>query len=476
MLFNSLHYFLFLPAVYLAFYFTRERARWFVLLAASFLFYAALDAPYLPLLLILVTAITYGFGIWLDSTPAPRGKYILLWGGIAANVLILAVMKYLPFICGNLNALSSLFSLDIRLQPVKPLVAIGVSFYIFQAISYLVDIYFKIGKPERHFGYFALYLAFFPRLLQGPVERAGNLISQLKTRYEFNYDNIRSGILLFAWGLFKKIALADRLGIYADTVYGDVHAFTGLPLLLATYAYAFQLYMDLSGYTDMAMGSARLFNIDLTQNFNTPFTATSIADFWRRWHISLSRWILDYIFIPLRMQWRCLGRWGIVAALMVTFLLSGIWHGDSPGYIIWGALNGLYMACSVFYKTWQKKLHKALGIERTRLLKSWQILVTFNLLNFAWIFFRANSLSDAVYILKNVCELRGGSQILRPGDEENFIFILVACICYHLLRPFVINSGRLFQSRFRWIFYYALFLAIVYLGVFNNTRFLYLQF
>src|SRR6185369_1176203 len=242
--FNSLIYFLFLPVVYLVFYFSGERARWFVLLAASLLFYVALNVPYLLVVLALVTMTTYGFGIWLDQAETPKTKRALLWSGIAANVLILVVMKYLPFLSENLKVLSILLSLDTQIQPIKAYVAIGVSYYVFQAISYLFDIYLEIEKPERHFGYFALYLAFFPKLLQGPIERSGDLIPQLKTKYEFNYDNMRFGMLLFTWGLFKKVVIANRLGLYVDAVYNDVHAFTGLPLLLATYAYAFQIYMD----------------------------------------------------------------------------------------------------------------------------------------------------------------------------------------------------------------------------------------
>src|SRR6185369_1442449 len=322
MSFNSLKYFLFLPIVYLIFYCVGERARWCVLLGASLLFYAALNVPYLLVAVLLVAIATYAFGIWLDYAESAKSKRVLLWGGIATNVLILVVMKYLPFISENLKALSTILSLDAQIQPIKAFVAIGVSYYIFQAISYLFDIYLEIEKPERHFGYFALYLTFFPKLLQGPIERAADLLPQLKAKYEFIYDNMRFGMLLFTWGLFKKVVIADRLGLYVDAVYQDVHAFTGLPLLLATYAYALQIYMDFSGYTDMALGSALLFNINLTQNFNSPYLAISVAYFWRRWHITFSRWIFDYIFKPLQMQWRNWKKWGTATALIVTFLVS----------------------------------------------------------------------------------------------------------------------------------------------------------
>lgn len=488
--FYSLKYYLFLPAVYLVFYFVGERVRWIVLLAASLLFYAALNVPYLLVVLALVTMTTYGFGIWLDQAESSKSKHALLWGGIVANVLILVVMKYLPFISGNLKALSILLSLDTQIQPLKEFIAIGVSYYVFQALSYLFDIYLEIEKPERHFGYFALYLAFFAKLLQGPIERAGNLIPQLKSKYEFNYDNMRFGMLLFAWGLFKKVVIADRLGLYVDSVYNNVHAFTGLPLLLATYAYAFQIYMDFSGYTDMALGSARLFNINLTQNFNSPYLATSVADFWRRWHITFSRWILDYIFKPLQMQWRYWKNWGTATALLITFLISGIWHGASWRFIIWGVLHGLYMACSVFYKPYQKKLHKALKIEKTKLLKTWQIVVTFNLVSFAWIFFRSNSLIDALYVATNLLNFRGNYWEVRKLGVLKFINlnIFVGISKYEIL---IATTSIIFISctnqleckiiyhnnkLVRWSYYYMLFIVIAVLGYYNDVSFIYTRF
>jgi len=472
--FNTVTYFLFLTVVYLVFYFVGERARWFVLLAASLLFYAALNVPYLLAVLILVAMSSYVFGIWLDQTESAKKKRVILWSGVATNVLILVVMKYLPFLSENLKALSGILSLDVHIQPVKAFVSIGVSYYVFQAISYLFDIYLEIEKPERHFGYFAIYLAFFPKLLQGPIERAGDLIPQLKIKYEFNYDNMRLGLLLFTWGLFKKVVIADRLGLYVDTVYKDVHAFTGLPLLLATYAYAFQIYMDFSGYTDMAIGCARLFNINLTQNFNSPYLATSVADFWRRWHITFSRWILDYIFKPLQMQWRNWKNWGTASALIVTFLISGIWHGASWGFVIWGGLHGFYLACSIFYKPYQKRLHKTLGIEKTKFLKFWQIFVTFNLVSLAWVFFRANNLSDAYYILSGFVKHSNWITLTNAISYSNIVLLLFAVLYYFIVTRFT-NFLLICNSKWRWGYYYFHFAMIFYLGL-DNSSFIYFQF
>jgi len=481
---------LFLPLVYLVFAIAGERARWCVLLAASLLFYASLNLPYLLAVLVLVTIVTYGFGIWLASAKTDRAKLALLWSGIAANVLILIAMRYLPFISENLAFISKLLSLDIKVQPVTPLVAIGVSYYVFQAISYLNDVYLEIEEPEKHFGYFALFLAFFPKLLQGPIERAGDLIPQLRAKYEFDYECVRSGLLLFAFGLFKKVVIANRLNSYVDAVYGDVHGFIGLPLLLATYAYAFQIYMDFSGYTDMALGSARLFNINLTQNFNSPYLAVSVADFWRRWHISFSRWILDYLFKPLQMRFRSWKNFGTALALLIAFLLSGLWHGATWGFVAWGGLHGIYLACSNYYRPYQKKIHKFLGIEKTRLLRGWQVLVTFHMVSFAWVFFRAADLESALYVVRNLFNYQGYLALLHRGGPRAFVtnqvllntsftnlIIIGLSLCIvlavHIKKEFVIAERPVLV---RWSLYYALILGIMFWGVFQYSSFIYFKF
>jgi len=494
--FNTLNYFLFLPLVYLLFFIVRDRIRWLVLLLASLLFYATMNVPYLLLVLVLVTLTTFGVGIWLEHVSTPKAKCTLLWGGILANLLILVTMKYLPFLTENLNALSALFLADLQIKPINVFVSLGVSFYVFHAISYLFDIYLEIEKAERHFGYFALYMAFFPKLLQGPIERAGDLIPQFKAKYEFNYDNMRFGMLLFTWGLFKKLVIADRLGMFANSVYNDVSSYQGLPLFIATYFYAFQIYLDFSGYTDMALGSANLFNIKLTQNFMSPYLATSVADFWRRWHITFSRWILDYIFKPLQMQWRNRKNWGTAAALIVAFLISGIWHGASWGFVIWGGLHGFYMACSVFYKPYQNKLHKAFKFEKSGFLKAMQIFVTFNLVSFAWIFFRAKNLDDALYIVTHLLPLNASDKsfdtfthfiehniFLKQSSREFCVALL--CLGFIGIVSFVAhrNGNHDFSSFWvsrslpvRWILYYALVFSIIFFAVYESNTFIYYQF
>ncbi len=479
MVFNSLTFFLFLPAVWLVFYVCPDRWRWLVLLVASYGFYAALGIPYLLAVLAGVTLATYYFGQLVYKQKEESRRRKIFWVGVGVNLALLVGLKYLPFLTENSNAVLGLFHSGMAFTVPQLLVAIGVSYFIFQAISYLSDIHLEIIEPEPQFGHFALYMAFFPKLLQGPIERAGDLLPQLKKPYTFDYDNMRSGMLLFAWGLFQKVVIADRLALYVDPVYGDVHAYTGLPLLLATYFYAFQIYFDFAGYTNMALGVGRLFNLRLTQNFNGPYLATSVADFWRRWHITFSRWILDYIFKPLQMNWRHGKNYGTAGALLVTFLACGIWHGASWTFIVWGALHGLYMAVAVFWRPYQKRLHKMLKVDKTWVLRVWQTVVTFHLVCLAWVFFRAQSLSDAWYVAGNLFGELGGLKafLFRLGAIE-----LATLLGGLLLMVFVgiAQSRKWALSTFpiwvRWPVYVGLVQLLLLLGTDSQRAFLYFQF
>jgi alginate O-acetyltransferase complex protein AlgI len=482
MTFNSLSFFLFLPAVWLVFYVAADRWRWLVLLLASYAFYAALGVPYLLGVLLGVTGITYGCGLWLGRAGDDAKRKGIFWGGVVLNLAVLVGMKYLPFLEENLNRLFH----GIRESPLLPvhpvLVGIGVSYFVFQAISYLADVYMEIQEPEPHAGRFALYMAFFPKLLQGPIERAGDLLPQLKQPYRFDYDNMRSGLLLFTWGLFKKVVIADRLALYVNAVYGDVHAWSGLPLLLATYFYALQIYFDFSGYTDMALGTGRLFNLRLTQNFNSPYLATSVADFWRRWHISFSRWILDYIFKPLQMTWRnwgTKGTAGMAAALLVTFLASGLWHGARWGYVVWGLTHGVFLAVSVYWNPHQKRIHKALGLEKTGVLRVWQTFVTFHLVCFSWIFFRAASISDALYVMNNLFTGLGNYRgiLFQHGATELAALLMGLSILFAVRLMWTPGREmRDYPPWLRWGGYIALAEWLLLFNIDIQRAFIYFQF
>jgi len=383
MLFHSLPYLLFLPSVVLVHHLAPDRWRWLVLLAASLGFYAALGAPWLLAALLGVAAVAWGCGLWMAALPAGPRRSQVFWVGVGTLLAVLAGLKLLPQALGS------------------ALVTAGVSYFVFQAISYLADLHLDVVEPEPHAGRLLLSLALFPKLLQGPIERSGDLLPQLRAPYRFDYDGARAGLLLLARGLLKKTAIASRAALYVDAAYADPSA-SGGTVLFATYAYAIQIYFDFSGYTDMALGSARLLGLRLSRNFDRPYQAVSVADFWRRWHISFSRWILDYIFKPLQLQWRRGGQAGVAAALLVTFLASGIWHGATWSFVVWGLLHGTYLAASTYWKPWQKRLHRALRLEGSWLLRAWQTLITFHLVCLAWVFFRAPSVAEGLHLVGRV--------------------------------------------------------------------------
>ena len=485
MQFDSLTYLLFVPAVWLVYMFTPTGGRWAVLLAASVFFYAALNAPLLIVASVFVVAVSFTAGLRIADSSEEAARKRILWTGIAANLAVLASIKYLRPL---FHAVFPTGHTDNRW-----FMTLGVSYYTLQAISYLADVYLGTAEPERHFGRFALYLGFFPKLLQGPIERAGDLLPQLQLLQGFDYENVRSGMALFGWGLFKKVAVANRLAPYVNSVYQDPHGYSGVTLAAATYMYAIQIYADFSGYTDMALGIARMFNIRLTQNFNSPYLATSVADFWRRWHISFSRWILDYIFKPLQMEWRDARSLGLAAALMVTFLFSGLWHGVSLTFVVWGALHGVFLASSVLMKALKNEKSRRSELTNRHLPQFIQVFVTFHLVTFAWIVFRANSLSDAWYVVTHLlstmsthvspfaAQPSGVAALLSPVLMDTGLLSFVLLV----VSVSLMSAGNYLRKRIRvqaqpvwirWPLYYTLVLALIYLSAYNDVGFVYFQF
>ena len=485
MVFQSIAYLIYLPLVVILFYSVKENLRWSVLFLASIVFYASFSSPYLLVVLSAVTLITYRLGLLIDKAGSPAEKTLLLWTGIACNVSVLAVLKYFSYLSSGLSELMVKVSPAFSIPVYGTLITVGVSYYILQAISYLTDIYLETEQPETHLGLFSLYMWFFPKLLQGPIERIGDFRPQLSNSFAFDYDRTKSGMILFTWGLLKKCVIANSMAQLVDPAYNNVGQYSGLSLLFATYCYYVQIYFDFSGYTDMARGSARLFNIDLTQNFDRPYLATSIANFWRRWHISFSRWILDYIFKPLQMHWRGHKTSGIAAALVVTFFLSGLWHGASWCFILWGLVHGMYMASSIVYKPYQKSLYKSLRVKKGKMLSAWQTFITFNLVTFSWIFFRANSVRDAFDVFRKILtlpvtgmkftELLALIEIFGKKD----LVIVVALLGAILLIESEIDkiSEIRFNVALRWCSYVSLLMVIMFFSrLHNSSEFIYMSF
>lgn len=463
MAFNSLPYFVFLPAVLLACTLAGDRLRWPVLLAASLGFYAALGAPHLLVALALVAAVTWACGRAVAAAPAGPRRSRTFWAGVAFDVAVLAVLKYVPPLSGRPTLWLS----------------VGVSFYVFQAISYLADVHLGLLEPEAHFGWLFLSLAFFPKLLQGPIERSGALLPQLKAPWRFDYGTGREALMLCVRGLVKKVVIADRMAAFVDAAYADPSGQAGTTLLLATYAYAFQLLFDFSGYTDMALGSARLLGIGLTQNFQAPYSATSIANFWRRWHISFSRWILDYLFTPLLLRWRSVGTAGTAAALLVTFGASGVWHGATWGFVVWGLLHGTYLAASLYWKPYQQRIHGALGLKGTRVLAAWQTIATFHLVCLAWVFFRTPTMHDALAVLRGIAAGVGRPEVHRGDVGLAMRTAVLPLLAYWACARLGFDGDRCRALTWRWPLRWASYLAIGFGLLFLSApgqRFVYLGF
>jgi alginate O-acetyltransferase complex protein AlgI len=443
--FTSPIYYLFVLITWIAFTCVAARQRWIVLLAASYLFLSTFCQPAAIIALAAVTIITYGSGLLLCSRTSIHEKRVVWILGIAINLALLIASKSTTILSG---AASGVLGISPSTSGASWIVLIGLSYYVFQAISYLMDVYLERIPAERHLGHFSLYLAFFPKLLQGPIERAGTFLPQLAASPGIDPAAIREGLKLIVFGLFQKVVIADRLALYVDSVYGSRGNHQGWPLIIATYFYAMQIYCDFSGYTDIARGVARCFGINLMLNFRAPYLATSVADFWRRWHISLSSWILDYIFKPLQLRFRRVGKWGVAAALLIAFALCGLWHGFAMTYLVWGALQGALMGLSVLLKGKWAALCRKVRIPVWLPPDGLRMLVTFHLVCLSWVFFRSRTIHDAWYVITHFFVGLSPRNIpaailLYTGESSSLGKFIVTCA---LLAFFVVIELWRFRS------------------------------
>jgi alginate O-acetyltransferase complex protein AlgI len=480
MLFNSLHFLIFFPVVCVAYFALPQRWRWGLLLAASVYFYMSWRAEYIVLLLV-STLFDYWAGLKMGATPdqARRKRYLVL--SLGANLAILFIFKYFNFFNASVRTLFDGLGLAYAVPAINLLLPVGISFYTFHAMSYTIDVYRGLKQPERHIGKFLLYILFFPQLVAGPISRPRLLLPQFHQPHYFDPDRVASGLALMAWGFFKKLVIADRLAVIVNNVYNSPTEHSGLTLVLATYSFAFQIYCDFSGYSDIALGAARILGYDLMENFRRPYASTSVAEFWSRWHISLSTWFRDYLYVPLGGNRVPRARWYF--NLLFVFLVSGLWHGANWTFVIWGALHGLYLLAEIWTQGPRGRLTQRLGLDRhPGWLRALSMLLTFHLVTLAWIFFRANTLGDALYIVGHLFEgwsLRGGFG-LGVGVYE--LAIAAAALALMELVQWLQARGVAWPALAarpgwqRWATYYALGLAILIFGKFGTTEFIYFQF
>lgn len=477
MLFNSFPFLIFFPLVTFIYYILPHRYRWIHLLISSCVFYMFFIPVYIFILIITIL-IDYTAGIYIQKTNDKLRKNWLILS-IISTCMVLFLFKYFNFFNTNFKEMATLFHLNYPIAFINIILPVGLSFHTFQSLSYVIEVYRGHQKVEKHFGIYSLYVMFYPQLVAGPIERPQNMLHQFYEKHKFSYTNITEGLKLMLWGFFKKVVIADRLSIYVNAVYNNPEQHTGTSLALATVFFAFQIYFDFSGYSDIAIGSARTMGFKLMTNFNRPYFSKSIAEFWKRWHISLSTWFRDYLYISLGGNRVSKPRW--LFNLFVTFVISGFWHGANWTYVFWGAFNGGYLILPHLFNVSGKNLF---SISNSRLIRISRTItsvgITFLLTCFAWIFFRANSISDSFEIIRRIFYNHG---TLFIGDNRTipycFFFLFVA-FCTETIQEYrLFNNFSLFHHPnhvVRLATYVSLSLIILLFGVFDSAQFIYFQF
>lgn len=483
MLFNSFTFAIFLPIVFLIYWAVPHKWRWIVLFISSYYFYMSWNVKYV-ILILFTTFISYACALGLERADAMKKKKVLIVSTMAASLGCLFFFKYFNFASESVANILNLFTLQVHPITLNLLLPVGISFYTFQTLGYVIDVYRGEVKAEKNFGKYATFIAFFPQLVAGPIERTKNLMPQILEEHTFEYEKAASGLRLMAWGFFKKIVIADTLAVSVDTVYDSLRMYKGFPLLVASVLFSVQIYCDFAGYSDIAIGTARLFGIELMKNFDSPYFSTSVKDFWARWHISLSTWLRDYIYIPLGGNRVSKGRNAF--NLMATFLISGLWHGASWTYVVWGGIHGLAQVLEKFLF----KVKKKEKIQKPGGIKWWvSVVVTFLFATFAWIFFRAETIGDAIYVLQNMFYGITNpslyvSQITTYLGMDKLTLLgmiisvgMLAVFDYYSLTVDVLGKVKEKKRAVRWIIYVVFILFLIFnVPATSGQEFIYFQF
>lgn len=484
MLFNSFIFLAFFTVVVVAYYLIPHKFRWPLLLAASLYFYYTFNLSYV-LLLVGVVLVVYVIALALGRVQVPSQKKLLLTAGVLVSLAPLLVFKYFNFF------MQSIDTVVLRMQPesawaglprLEFLLPAGLSFYTFSCVSYLADVYREKLPAERHLGRFALYIAFFPKLLAGPIERATTFLPQVKRSVRFTPEQVTLGLQLILWGLFKKVVIADRLATFVDTTYQTPQFAAPAALVIATYFYAFQIYCDFSGYSDIAIGAARVMGIDLMENFRRPYFAKSVPEFWshNRWHISLNTWFRDYLYIPLGGS--RVSKLRFYINILAVYMVSGLWHGAAWTFVVWGGLNGFFHLLTMGASGLKNRVAKDVHLP-TALGNFLGILVTFHLILVTWVFFRAETFADAFTVFSRTWNaLPQLPTMLRTYPYSGEVILSLVLIGVLLLVE-ALDEYRAFWERLRlrpvyvrWAVYYALLITLVVIGQWGQQQFVYMQF
>jgi D-alanyl-lipoteichoic acid acyltransferase DltB (MBOAT superfamily) len=437
--------------------------------------------PVYILILVALILIDYTLAILIDKNQGKKRTLFLVLS-IISTCLVLFIFKYFNFFNANFTELATLIHWNYSISSLSLILPIGLSFHTFQSLSYVIEVFLGRQKPEKNLGIYSLYVMFYPQLVAGPIERPQNLLHQFYEHHKFDYAQVISGLRLMLWGFFKKVVIADRLAVLVNTVYNDPTSHSGFPLILATVFFAFQIYCDFSGYTDIARGAARIMGFRLMKNFDNPYFSKSISEFWNRWHISLSSWFRDYLYTPLIGKRLSMKR--LYFSLIIVFLVSGIWHGANWTFAIWGLLHGGYLVISILTQNARNKVADKTGLSKHPLLHNiLKIVIIFILACLGWVFFRANTVTDAFYILTHLfTNFKASLFNTNLGLTYIEVFLGLSSIVFMILVEYFIakkSVETLIDKRalwIRWIIYILLIVAILLFGVFNNTKFIYFQF
>lgn len=478
MLFNSIEFAIFLPIVFLLYWFGTKgnmKIQNILLLVSSYYFYACWDYRFL-FLLVFSTLLDYFTGLKMADAKTTAMKRFWFWLSVSINLGFLGVFKYFNFFAQSLADALLTVGYKADFWTLNVILPVGISFYTFHGLSYVIDIYKDRIKPERNFVDYSVFVSFFPLLVAGPIERATHLLPQIQRKREFNYNQAVDGLKQILWGLFKKVVIADNCAEYANMVFNNSGDYAGSTHIVAAIFFAFQIYGDFSGYSDIALGTARLFGIDLLRNFAFPYFSRDIAEFWRRWHISLSTWFRDYLYIPLGGSKG--GNWMRIRNTFIIFLVSGFWHGANWTFIVWGFLNALFIMPSIIFKSNRNNLDiVAQGRTFASLREVGSIIVTFALTVFAWIFFRADNMTEAFQFIG---EIFSPSVFSKPeGIKNATVWLLIAFVIMEWLgreeQYAIAKTGIKWPKPLRWVLYYVIVIIIFeYRGI--SQQFIYFQF
>ena len=478
MLFNSIDFAVFLPIVFILYWFVTHRylkTQNLLIVVASYVFYGWWDWRFLSLI-VFSTIVDYSIGVFLSKEDNKTRRKLLLWVSVFINLGFLGFFKYYNFFLDNFVSAFSFFGNDISINSLNIILPVGISFYTFQTLSYTIDVYKRRLEPTKDFIAFSAFVSFFPQLVAGPIERASNLLPQFYAKRHFDYSKAVDGMRQILWGLFKKVVIADNCAKYANIIFNNSSEYSGSTLVLGALFFTFQIYGDFSGYSDIAIGTSRLFGFNLKQNFAFPYFSRDIAEFWRRWHMSLSTWFRDYLYIPLGGSRG--GIWNKIRNVFIIFLVSGFWHGANWTFIVWGGINALYFLPVFIAKNNRNHIDiVAQGKYLPSIKELFLMLFTFGLTVFAWIFFRANNIEHAMrYIQGIISNSLFTIPELRPTNILLLILFFITIEWFGRERQFAIQQlGLNWKPFFRYLFYFVIIIALFWFGR-NKEQFIYFQF